>query len=364
MRREPIGSVSSLSSPVRPTAARHSVTREERHNAQLAAVVAASDDAIISLGTDFVVQTWNAGAQRIFGYGEAEARGCTLSELIIPDADKDESAANFAATLNGETVLKELLRRHKDGHLVPVEINTSPIRDRSGRVIGTSVIYRDISERRRAKEARRALADSETRFRVTFENAPVGIVNAAPDGRFLRVNEAMCGMLGYTADELVTKSFHDITHPDDLAASVAGVELMRDGKIDRYHADKRYLRKDGAIVWVRLTASCVRKSDGSIDYFVTVVEDVTARKQAEEELRKSEERFRSSVLLSPLPTLLYDDREQILALSQSWLEGSSYSGEELRSIEDWTARAFGEQLRRSAGAYPPDHFGRASDAAE
>ncbi len=65
MRREPIGSVSSLSSPVRPTAARHSVTREERHNAQLAAVVAASDDAIISLGTDFVVQTWNAGAQRI-----------------------------------------------------------------------------------------------------------------------------------------------------------------------------------------------------------------------------------------------------------------------------------------------------------
>ncbi len=108
----------------------------------------------------------------------------------------------------------------------------------------------------------------------------------------------------------------------------------------------------------------MRKSDGSIDYFVTVVEDVTARKQAEEELRKSEERFRSSVLLSPLPTLLYDDREQILALSQSWLEGSSYSGEELRSIEDWTARAFGEQLRRSAGAYPPDHFGRASDAAE
>jgi len=89
---------------VRPTAARRSVTREERHNAQLAAVVAASDDAIISLGTDFVVQTWNAGAQRMFGYGEAEARGCTLSELIIPDADKDESAANFAATLNGETV--------------------------------------------------------------------------------------------------------------------------------------------------------------------------------------------------------------------------------------------------------------------
>jgi PAS domain S-box-containing protein len=341
--RQPIGSITSLSLPVRSRAARHSVTREERHNAQLAAIVAASDDAIISLGTDFGVQTWNAGAQRIFGYAEAEARGHRLTELIIPDADKDESAAILAAVLNGHTVLKELLRRHKDGHLVPVEINTSPIRGRSGRVIGTSVIYRDISERRRAKEAGRALADSETRFRVTFENAPVGIANAAPDGRFLRVNEAACRIVGYSADELTTKSFQDITHQDDLAASVARLGLMRDGKIDRYDADKRYLRKDGAIVRGRVTVSCVRKSDGLIDYLVIVVEDITARKQAEEELRKSEERFRSSVLLSPLPTLLYDDREQILALSQSWLEGSSYSAEELRRIEDWTARAYGER---------------------
>src|SRR6266436_6603464 len=342
--REPTGSISSLSRSVRPRAARHSVTREEGQNAQLAAVVAASDDAIISLGTDFAVQTWNASAQRMFGYGEAEARGHRLTELIIPDVDKEESAAILAAVLNGQTVLKELLRTHKDGHLVPVEINISPILDRSGRIIGTSVIYRDISERRRAEQARLALADSEARFRVTFENAPVGITNVAPDGRFLRVNEAACRLIGYSADELTTKSFQDITHPDDLAASVARIEEMHLGKIDHYDAtDKRYLHKDGTIVWGRLTLSCVRKSDGSIDYFVNVVEDITARKKAEEELRKSEERFRSSVLLSPLPTLLYDDREQILALSRSWLEGSSYSGEELRRIEDWTARAYGER---------------------
>jgi PAS domain S-box-containing protein len=114
------------------------------------------------------------------------------------------------------------------------------------------------------------------------------------------------------------------------------------GKVDRYQADKRYLRKDGAIVWGRLTVGCVRKSDGSVDYLVTVVEDITARKQAEEELRKSEEQFRSSLLRSPLPVLLYDDREQILAVSQSWLEKTGYSREELRRIEDWTTRAYGE----------------------
>ena len=145
------------------------------------------------------------------------------------------------------------------------------------------------------------------------------------------------------ADELTTKSFQDTTHPDDLAASVARVEQMRNVKVDRYDADKRYLRKDGAIVWGRLTVSCVRKSDGSIDYFVTVVEDITARKQAEEELRKSEERFRSSLLHSPLPVLLCDDREQILAVSQSWLEKTGYSRGELRRMEDWTARAYGDR---------------------
>jgi len=315
----------------------------ERRNAQLAAIVAACDDAIISVGTDFVVQTWNAGAQRLFGYGEAEARGRRLSALIVPDVYEAESVAIHTTVVSGGTVLKEILRRHKDGRLVPVEINTSPILDSSGKVTGTSIIYRDISERRRAEEVRRALADSEARFQVTFENAPVGMAHVAPDGRWLRVNEALCRILGYAPDELTAKSFQDVTYSDDLAASVARVDQMRDGKIDRYDADKRYLRKDGTIVWARLTVSCVRKNDGSIDYLVTVVEDISARKYAEEELRKSEERFRSSLVHSPLPVLMYDDREQILAVSQSWLEKTGYSREELRRLEDWTSRAYGER---------------------
>jgi PAS domain S-box-containing protein len=314
----------------------------ERRNAQLAAIVAASHDAIISVDTDFVVQTWNAGAQRLFGYGEAEARGRRLNELIVPNVYEAESIAIHTTVVSGGTVLKEILRRHKDGELVPVEINASPILDSSGKVTGTSIIYRDSSERR-AEEVRRALADSEERFRVTFENAPVGMAHVAPDGRWLRVNEALCRILGYAPDELTARSFQDVTYSGDLAASVARVDQMRDGKIDRYDADKRYLRKDGTIVWARLTVSCVRKNDGSIDYLVTVVEDISARKYAEEELRKSEERFRSSLLHSPLPVLMYDDREQILAVSQSWLEKTGYSREELRRLEDWTSRAYGER---------------------
>jgi PAS domain-containing protein len=111
----------------------------------------------------------------------------------------------------------------------------------------------------------------------------------------------------------------------------------------RYYTARRYLRKDGAMIWVRKTVGCVRKGDGSIDYFVSVIVDIPARKQAEKELRENEERFRSSLLHSPLPIVMFDDREQILAISQSWLEQNGYLREELPRLEDWTIRAYRER---------------------
>lgn len=306
----------------------------DRYNAHLAAIVAASDDAIVSTDTHLVIQTWNHGAQRMFGYEEAEARGRSLPELLVPAAFEAESAAIYATSMSGGTVRKDVRRRHKDGHLVPVEIITSPIVDSSGRVTGSTAIYRDISERLRAEE-------SEVRFRVTFESAPIGIAHVAADGRWLRVNEALCRILGYPADELTANTVLDLTYPDDVDSSVARLDLIRDGKIDRYDADKRYIRKDGSTVWARLTVSSVRRSDGSIDYLVTVIEDISARKRSEQELRRSEERFRSSLLRSPVPIMLFDDRGEIVAISQSWLDKSGYARDELRRVEDWTERACG-----------------------
>jgi two-component system, NarL family, sensor histidine kinase UhpB len=151
-----------------------------------------------------------------------------------------------------------------------------PRRTADARIGGAMLFAESITEQ---VEARRALADSEARFRVTFENAPVGIGLVAPDGRWLRVNEAMCRILGYPADELVTKTFQDITHLDDLVAEVAQVEQMRDG-----NADKRYLRKNGATGVGDGGCQVCAQNDRSIDYIIAVIEDISARKQ-EEELR-------------------------------------------------------------------------------
>ncbi len=237
-----------------------------------------------------------------------------------------------------------MIRRHDEGSYADFIIdlnNKSEALDTADDRIGGALLYAEVITDQVA--ARRALTDSETQFRVTFENAPIGIAHVALDSRFLRVNEVVCRILGYSADELMTKSLRDTTRPDDLAVGRARWELIRDGKIDSYDAETRHQRKDGSTVWVRVAGGCVRKSDRSVDYIVRVLEDISARKQAEEELRRSEEQFRSSLVASPLPIALYDDQEQIVAISDSWLEETGYSREELRRLEDWTTRAYPER---------------------
>ena len=253
---------------------------------------------------------------------------------IIPEIPQRWRALH-ARVLAGEELGHEDDRfTRRDGSVEQVEWSMKPWLTADGRVGGALLFSQFVTG---------ISAEREARFQATFENAAVGIAHVAPDGRWLRVNNALSRILGYPVDELLTKTFQDVTYPDDLAADLAQGDLMQKGKIDSYDVEKRYLRKDGTIIWGKKTLSCVRTINGSIDYFVDVIEDISARKQAEDELRKSEERFRSSLLLSPLPVLLFDDRTQILAISQSWLKETGYSRQELRSVEDWTTRAYGDR---------------------
>jgi PAS domain S-box-containing protein len=205
----------------------------------------------------------------------------------------------------------------RDGRIDWVRWSMKPWRTADGRIGGALLAGELITDE---VEAKRAVAESEARFRATFENAAVGIAHVAPDGRWLRVNEALCRILGYPADELITRSFQDITHPDDLAADLAEVKDMLDGKIDSYGMDKRYVRKDGLIVWTRLTVGGVRKSEGSIDYFVSVVEDISARKQAEQELQASKDRLQLALDAARLGAFQYNRVRRVLSWDRRFKE--------------------------------------------
>lgn len=134
--------------------------------------------------------------------------------------------------------------------------------------------------------------EQEHLFRLMFENAAVGIAQIGNDGKFITINKKLTEILGYSTDELMQKSFQDITHADDLEKDLQLAEALFDGRINSYTMEKRYLRKDGAIVWGRLSASVVLVPGIGSSFFIGVLEDISEKKHAEEALRKSEQQLK------------------------------------------------------------------------
>jgi PAS domain S-box-containing protein len=157
----------------------------------------------------------------------------------------------------------------KDGTERVTDISFVPIKDEAGHVMSVFIPGTDITDRAR-------------QYRATFENAGVGIAHLTPDSKWLRVNRTFARILGYSPDELVSKSVQDLTHPDDLEFSLAQIERLRSGKVDSYELEKRYVRKNGTPVWVNITGTAVRRNDGSVDHLVAVIQDISERKQHEE----------------------------------------------------------------------------------
>jgi PAS domain S-box-containing protein len=155
-----------------------------------------------------------------------------------------------------------------------------PERDIRGHIVGYLGTLTQITEQKRAQEALRV---NEARFRAAFGFAPHGMSLTAPGGRFLQVNRFLCQMLGYTESELLQMRFQDISHPEDIEASVAGAKGLLENKLQSFEVEKRYLRKDGTVVWLLLRSNLIRDGDGEPLYFVSHMQDMTERKAAEEE---------------------------------------------------------------------------------
>src|SRR5262249_21575244 len=130
-------------------------------------------------------------------------------------------------------------------------------------------LYNELQSLRESQKRIEAVRDTEARFRAIFEKAAVGIARVAPDGRWVEVKQRLCDIVGYTREELMAKTFGDITHPDDQEQDLKALRRMLAGEIETYLREKRYIHKDGPVVWVNLTASLMRKADGSPDYFIS-----------------------------------------------------------------------------------------------
>jgi len=239
-----------------------------------------ANDTIAVLDLNGAISYWNLGAKWLYGWRKSQAIGKNIHKLLQTEWAQPFEVIQKVFFEKGSWQ-GELVRTKKDGTKITVASRWTLQYDDRDQPVAILEISNDISDRKRSEIA---LAQSAQRFRATFEQAAVGMVQATVEGKFLLVNQKLCEILGYSRQELLEKRFQEITWHGDLASELELLRQLLAAEIENFSLEKRYIRKDGELVWANLTVSLLREQDGS-QFLMSVVEDIRDRKQAEESLR-------------------------------------------------------------------------------
>jgi PAS domain S-box-containing protein len=242
-----------------------------------AALLDLTQDAVVVQDLQGLVLFWSRGAETLYGWPRAEALGKNASELLRAEFLEPDRRPEDALLTDGRWE-GEATHRTRKGERLVVASRWALQRDAAGQPARVLTINSDITDRKGFEDAMKA---SEETFRAAMEHASIGMALVEPRGRWLKVNNAMCEMLGYSATELLDTDFQSITHPDDLKNNLELGRQLFAGTIQTYQIEKRYLRKDGHLIWCLLNVSLVRNANGSPRYFVSQIQDITARKEVD-----------------------------------------------------------------------------------
>lgn len=236
-------------------------------------------DAFIVIDEDSIVVAWSRQAEVLFGWSDQEAAGSAITDLIIPPDLRIAHRAGMRRFLEtGERrVLDrriEIFAQHRNGDMFPVELSITDLSVDGRRLF--SAALRDITQR----------LEIEEQFRATFEQAAVGIVHFTPDKKVLRMNQKLCDIVGYSKDELLSIASWELTLAEDRGVEVPHIEAVWSGNAGSRTYEKRFIRKDGEVIWAEVTISLLRTAAGLPKYLIAVIDDITGRKRVQEQAER------------------------------------------------------------------------------
>ncbi len=299
------------------------------------------NDVIYTISIEGIITYVSRTIFAILSYTPSELIGTKFTQLIHPD-HKEQINMAFKDVLLGKLYPSEYRLIAKNGKEKWVRTSSRPIYEQ-GKVIGLQGILTDITER---KHAEQKLKESEERFRKIFDESLIGIVVVSKSFVFEKVNPAFCKMMEYTALELCSMTFIDITHPNHQEQDKENVIKVGKGEIPFYQTEKRYITKSGKVIWGKLIVTSIRDDQGGLQYYLTLVEDITERKQAEESLKKSEFRLNRAELISRLGNFEIDLKTGIITASSGAkkIYGVEGNDRQLSDIQKMTLGEYREYL--------------------
>jgi PAS domain S-box-containing protein len=334
-----------------------------REDARIRTIYESIGDAVLVADTRGRVDTLNAVAQKLTGWSQQEAQGKPLSLVFqLFDASGGQRVPSPAERVLGDgrsiPISNGMILCRRDGSEVAVEDSAAPVLDEHGKMSAVVMVFHDVSQR---YEMVRDLKHERALFRQTFDQAGVGMAQLSMDGRWTRVNRKLCEITGYSEEELLALSFTGVTYPDDLKLDVEALQDLLARKTQVYETEKRYVRKDGRVIWVELTVSIVWNEDGTPDYGISIIQDIQTRRDAELTAAASRAQYQALFDQMPVGVLLIGENMQVAAQNLEALRLLEYSSEEMRSLHVWDFEAMDdtaaiEQRSKKIGEAGRDDF--------